>query len=210
VYPTLQVAQFSITRGFVYIGFAFCTYFFWIYEDLFQKIHHTSRTGYAGFKIPFISLKYFSTFIAIPVLSLFVLTTTSNALSEFQVLRQNVVKQMYELGIQPGEVVLLDINGVDSSGWREYGNINIWLDSYFPFDMKSISLYRIRWLELCGPNRMNECDFSENRLSKARLGKIIDDGNIDVIVWKKGGSNFNSFGWKRTGESNLYESFRRV
>ena len=210
VYAILQVAQLSITRGFVYIGFAFCTYFYWIYEDLLLKIRHTSSIGYAGFKVPLTVSKYFSTFIVIPIFSLLFFTTTSNALSEFHSLRKNVVIQMHELGIQPTEKVLLDINGVDSSGWREYGSVNIWLDSYFPFDMKSISEYRQRWLKLCGPNRMINCDFSENRLSKVRFWKIIKDGDIDVIVWKKGGTNFNSFGWKRTGESNLYESYRRV
>jgi hypothetical protein len=201
-------SQLSLTRGFVFIGFSFCAFFYWIYKDLFSKINintypHLKKSGNRKRSLG-LGLK-----VLIPISLIFgVLDIKSESESTFSSLRKQVETEQRLLGIKKGDLIFLDPVSVDSSGWREYGFVNIWLDSYFPFDLKSVEKYRERWLQLCGNKPMESCEFLTNRMSDRDFLAMMEQNEIDVIIRGIANLDLTTHGYVRTGVSTNYEAFR--
>ncbi len=199
-------SQLSLTRGFVFIGFTFCTFFFWTYKDLISKMN---LREYSNLKIKRKKILTLSvnTLIVVPlVFGIQDIKSESDLM--FSGLRSQVEEEHRALGIEKGDLIFLDPASVDSSGWREYGFVNIWLDSYFPFDLASVQKYRKRWLQLCGNKPMKSCEYLTNTMTGRDFQALMDQDGIDVIVREISNPNLNIHGYRRTGTSSNYEAFR--
>lgn len=205
----LLVSQFSITRGFVYIGFCFCVFFYWVYEDIFLKIAKSKEIYLPEVRQTGKPIARIFTVVLAIFLFLNTYDISSNVESEFVSLQERVQSELNGLGIMKGDMVILDLHAVDSSGWREYGYVNIWLDSYFPFDMVSIAEYRNRWLQFCGKERMESCMFLTNSMTNSEFDLFMMNNHITVLVRGKADSKFSSHGWLSTGTFGPYEAFRK-
>lgn len=206
----LIFSQLSLTRGFVFIGFGFCVFFYWIYEDIYTKLKETkliqSRKLELSGNIFIVPLNIFMAL----VLFLAASNVKSDIESSFSTLQQQVRTQFTALGIAKGDVILLDPVSVDSSGWREYGFVNIWMDSYFPFDMQTVSKYRDRWLQLCGDRPMVSCQYLTNQYTDKDFEAFMNKNEIDVLVRGTNSSELFPHGWVRSAVSGPYEVFRKA
>jgi hypothetical protein len=206
----LIFSQLSLTRGFVFIGFGFCVFFYWIYEDIYAKLKETKFIHNRNFEpsgnIFIIPLNIF--------MALVLFLTASNIKldieSSFSALQQKVRTQFTALSIAKGDVILLDPVSVDSRGWREYGFVNIWMDSYVPYDIESVSKYRDRWLQLCGDRPMESCQYLTNQYKDKDFEAFMKKNGIDVLVRGTNNSKLFPHGWVRSGVSEPYEAFRKT
>jgi len=206
----LIFSQLSLTRGFVFIGFVFCVFFYWIYEDVYTKFKETTLIQNRKFELSGNVLIFpLNIFMAL-VLFLAASNIKLGIESSFSTLQQQVRTQFTALGIAKGDVILLDPVSVDSSGWREYGFVNIWMDSYFPFDMESVSKYRDRWLQLCGDRPMVSCQYLTNQYTDKDFEAFMEKNGIDVLVRGTNSSELFPHGWVRSAVSGPYEAFRKT
>ena len=129
--------------------------------------------------------------------------------STFRDLQHKITSQLSALGVSRGDVILLDPVSVDSQGWREYRFVNIWMDSYVPYDMESISKYRDRWLQFCGDKPMETCQYLTNQLNDKDFEAFLKTNNIDVIVRGTSSPKLLPHNWSRSAVSGSYEAFRK-
>ncbi len=206
----LLFAQLSITRGFVFIGFAFCVFFFWIMQDIFERVIISKNLEDDQFATASSGISKAITMLLVLVSLITVNLIADKSKSNFNELKIKTENQISELGIAKGETILVDIDKVDSSGWREYGYVSIWLDSYFPFDLDGVALYRDRWLKFCGYNPIQHCNFVTNTFDDVEFRSFLIKNQIDVVVLPLHDSNLSPHHLVQTGRSDNYLAYRVV
>lgn len=71
--------------------------------------------------------------------------------------------------------------GIQTVGWRSYGQLDIWFDSYwtFPFNAEAVQEYRRRYLEMCGQSKSANC--SEASPSRV-INSFVRNSEIEVLI----------------------------
>ncbi len=125
--------------------------------------------------------------------------SAKNVSYDYVQFKSKVEKQLQELAIDPNESILVEPSSAYvTMGWREFGNVSVWFDNYFMFDMEGISEYRKRWLELCGVKLMGNCGFQ--LFTNRWFSEYMDLNKIDKLVLsfplssEQMGSNFSLAG----------------
>lgn len=104
--------------------------------------------------------------------------------SDYKEFKKQTQIETFALGISQGDKVIVD-SAVETMGWREFSQINIWFDYYFMFESAGIAEYRERWLVSCGPVSLSFC---ENRLFRGNseaLEKVMNANSIEKLVASK-------------------------
>ena len=108
--------------------------------------------------------------------------------------------EVQTLKLEPGDLVLFDSN-IATEGFREFAEINIWLDSYFMFNFKGIEIYRERWLLSCGLKPIGSCQdlFTHgntqdlfNFVRRSGIQKIVTSAPLENLLIQE---NFSLLGY---------------
>jgi hypothetical protein len=143
----------------------------------------------------------FGVVLTILVSSLSVLGSYEYVKYDFRKYAKEVKHVTAELNLGTQDLVLVDPVSIDTTGWREFSGIQIYIDSYFMFDLKSIQTYRTRWIEICGQSRLSHCEYSLKKMDEDRLECFLKTRNISKIVFDRRNDVF---------EIEKYSSFKSL
>jgi hypothetical protein len=149
ILPVRFIAAFGPSRinSYVLISyFVIIAHYLLLNFSLFESLNKTQ------FKSPFV----INNKIYISLIVLLFCFSTNFVYQDYRDLKNHILKEVQTLKLDPGDLVLFDSN-IATEGFREFAEINIWLDSYFMFNFKGIGVYRERWLQSCGPQPIGSC-----------------------------------------------------
>jgi hypothetical protein len=125
-------------------------------------------------------------------LALFVATLTVVEVSDERIsdLRSSATSASSQIApISKGGLILVQ-PGIQTVGWRSYGALDIWFDSYwaFPFNSETIDEYRSRYIKVCGLLLSSYCEWS----GTDRLVEVfLDEESVSTLVLDKASSDLN-------------------
>lgn len=128
--------------------------------------------------------KFPSTFNGIVggVVILSLLITYSYVKHDYDSYAKEVFHVVDKLKLSSSDLILVDPLRVDSTGWREFAHLQIFLDSYFMFNLSAIPEYRSRWIKVCGQNRLSDCTFHLEKANERQFLCFLSENYITKIV----------------------------
>lgn len=193
IFPVRFIAAFGPSRINSYV---LISYFVIIVHYLLLNFGPPESVNKAQFKSPFvINYKIYACLIL-----LFFCFSTNFVYQDYRDFRNHILKEVQALKLDSGDLVLFDSN-IATQGFREFSEINIWLDSYFMFNFKGIEIYRERWLQSCGPKPIESCQDlfingdSQNLYNFVRrsgVQKIVTSTPLDNLLIQE---NFSLLGY---------------
>lgn len=138
---------------------------------------------------------------------LFVILISTNIYGEYKKFHDSTLQTKNSLNLESNQLVLIDPT-IDTIGWREFMEVPIYFDGYFPFNPSVAAEYGRRWVEVCGRTALDSCDFSNKLISKGTLIRIMKDRKIDIIVVKFSNHSLDTFSeFRKIGESTALKSY---
>lgn len=135
---------------------------------------------------------------------------SSQIQNQYKTFENSVNKTKQQLNLRSDETILIDPS-IDTIGWREFMEVPIYFDSYFPFNLAAFSEYRKRWIEICGQHPMTSCEFTNYLNSSTNITKIMSSNELDILVVKADNVVIESYPeFRLLGKSNSYKSFKLV
>ena len=187
VYPVFAVSLFGPSRANLYIMPAVCGILIGLTDvGRTDKVPNSnSDIRILKLRIGPVPLKIIQFISIVSALSL----SYNYVGSDYKKLRESTRVEVSSLDLRPVDLTLVDFSKISTLGWREFAKTNIWLDDYFPFDLKAISMYRSRWIASCGYRSDGKCNEFFSKESIHELEDYLLVNNISKIVVKADDAN---------------------
>ena len=138
------------------------------------------RMSYVGSEKADKKYRRFTSFSLISVMVLFF--TANYVSSDYRDFKMKIQSKMSSLKLEKGDLVFVEPS-IDTTGWREFGNVSIWFDGYFPFEFTSIKIYRERWLQICETKNVSTCFSKSNKDHTQKFLNIMTNNQIHKAVF---------------------------